>query len=226
METLPNEIILEIFNYIQKITDKRQFLRTCSLYNKLTKVSMCDFESNYTLPDFNHEAYYMGVAKFTLELCHDGYFKLIPERYINNKNRNLIRCLSYYNNLGLLQLAKEKGCKISNANPRHYYKNLGECKYDSDELTCGFAAQNGHLSILKFLIDNNCRYRYTICIKAIKNGHLDVLKYLFGKFGKLGTMLYIFALNTRHIEIIKWFEEVDCNGERLHMYDDDMEKVD
>ena len=40
METLPHEIVLEIFNNIQKITDKRQFLRTCKTYNNITKQLM------------------------------------------------------------------------------------------------------------------------------------------------------------------------------------------
>ncbi len=208
METLPNELILLIFNNILKITDKRQFLKTCTLYNKSTKKLMCEFESNYKVPDFSHESNYIGVEKFTLELCHDGYFNLIPDHYINYNNKNLIMYLSYYNNLKLLQLAKEKGCKISNAIPYRYYKMLGEHDFGNDGFTCEFVAKNGNLSILKFLIDNGCKYNYNTLIHATKNGHLDVLKYLFEKIpNKYDNLLYNIAKANRHIEIIKWFEE-------------------
>ena len=32
MNKLPNELILIIFDNIEKITDKRQYLKTCKLY--------------------------------------------------------------------------------------------------------------------------------------------------------------------------------------------------
>ncbi len=228
METLPNELILEIFNYILKITDKRQFSKTCILYNKLTKVSICDFELNNKYPDFNHELNYVGMEKFTLELCHDGYFNLIPERYINNNNKNLIRCLSYYNNLEMLQLAKEKGCNINKTTNRDivFYRTFGDCDFIGDEWTCALVAQNGHLSILKFLNDNNCRWNFNTCILATVGGHLDVLKYLREKYGRFSEILYNIALTNGHIEIIKWFEEIDSDGKWAHIYDGDMEKVD
>ncbi len=228
MEMLPNELIILIFDLISKITDKRHFLRTCILYNKLTKISMYNFESKYKLPDFSHELNYIGVEKFTLELCHDSYLNLIPDRYINDNNKNLIRCLSYYNHLPMLELVKEKGCRISKIIifSRIFYSTIGECDFAGDEWTCAFAAQNGNLSILKFLSNNNCRWNYNTCILATINGHLDILKYLYDKFGKLDKMLYNIALTKGHFEIIKWFEEIDCDGKYVHIYESDMEKVD
>jgi hypothetical protein len=34
MESIPNEIVLVIFEYIRGITNKRRFIRTCKTYNK------------------------------------------------------------------------------------------------------------------------------------------------------------------------------------------------
>ncbi len=220
METLPNELIIEIFNYILKITDKRHFLRTCILYNKLTKDLMCNFESNYKIPYFPKLKY--SVEKFTLELCHDGYFELIPERYINSDNKHLVRCLSSYNNLSLLQLAKEKGCKISKITKHHYDEygididNYNNYIYDAQ--TVVLVARNGHLAILKFLINNDCEWNNsTTCKIAVENNHLDILKYLYEDCYKLDKTLYDIALTKGHIEIVKWLEEIDCDIEYTHI---------
>ncbi len=109
MNTLPNEIIILIFELISKITDKRHFLRTCILYNNITKVSMYEYE----IPDFYGKLKY-SVQKFTLELFHDGYFGLIPKCYITPTNISLVKCLTYYDNvpLFLIELAEEKKCII------------------------------------------------------------------------------------------------------------------
>ncbi len=40
MDTLPNELILIIFNQINGLQDKKKFLRTCNTYNNLTKKIM------------------------------------------------------------------------------------------------------------------------------------------------------------------------------------------
>ncbi len=216
MDILPDELIIFIFNSMSKITDKRQFLRTCILYKNLTKISMYDFESEYKIPDFNKLNY--SVEKFTLELCHDGYFNLIPEHYININNVILIRCLSYYNNLPLLQLAKEKGCKISNASTC-YYVPLCDHYTKIEEWTCALVAKNGHLSILKFLIDNDCKWNYNACAYAIENGHLDVLKYLYQNGCKMDKSLYNIALSKGYVEIIKWFEEIGFGSNDFYVKD-------
>ena len=37
LASLPNELILLIFDNILLITDKRQFLKTCTMYNKIKR---------------------------------------------------------------------------------------------------------------------------------------------------------------------------------------------
>jgi len=50
-------------------------------------------------------------------------------------------------------------------------------KYISDEWTCAAAAQGGHLEVLKFLRENNCRWNKWVCLAAAKQGHLELLKW-------------------------------------------------
>ena len=105
---IPNELIITIFNFIEKITDKRQFLKTCKLYNNLTKglitnLNECELEyfKKRNIIAETPKMYYSHylsirdycVERFTIELCYDGYFDMIPISYFNNNNEVLIRLL-------------------------------------------------------------------------------------------------------------------------------------
>ena len=49
----------------------------------------------------------------------------------------------------------------------------------SDFLTATWAAENGHLHILEYLVERKYdKYNEDACREAAKNGHLDCLKYL------------------------------------------------
>ncbi len=84
MDTIPDEIIILIFDAIQKITDKRQFLRTCIKYNTLNNKSIHKYEQNYRVKYYKINRY--CVEKFTIELCQDSYFDMIPLSYIIPSN--------------------------------------------------------------------------------------------------------------------------------------------
>ncbi len=131
MDKLPPELVLLIFNSIELITDKRQFLKTCKNYNMITKESMKNYEDNYTVKGFNMSRIH-SVYKFTLELCHDKYFDKIPTSYINPKNPVLIEALVTFNCQSLFNVAKENNCNLINV--------------------CYFAAKNGNLDILKWVM--------------------------------------------------------------------------
>ena len=49
MDSIPNELIILIFDLILLITDKRQFLKTCLHYNKLLKQTFLQYEQNYKI---------------------------------------------------------------------------------------------------------------------------------------------------------------------------------
>jgi hypothetical protein len=84
MDSLPNEIIAHIFFDIEKITDKRQFIKTCLLFNGLLNKFILEL-SNKFIEKFKHDNsrtfwnYMINehvctycVEKFSMELCCDG----------------------------------------------------------------------------------------------------------------------------------------------------------
>ncbi len=142
MDALPNEIILIIFDSIKLITDKRQFLRTCVNYNKITKCKMETFEKNYFIKGFDKIGNYC-VEKFTLELCHDRYFDMIPNSYINPDNTILIKALVRFNCIKILEMAKNNGCDL---------KSVGS-----------FASYYNNSDVIKWIIDN-VNKRMFICV--------------------------------------------------------------
>ncbi len=189
MEQLPNEIILLIFDNIKLITDKRHFLKTCNKYNLITKQSFYNYEKNYKVKHFKKIERYC-VEKFTLELCHDKYFEMIPERHIIADNIILIHALASFNCLPLLKLAKENGCNL-------FY-------------VCKHAAFNGNIEILKWAKEIGCELTPQYIIYTIENGHLDALKwiqsnYKTGKF--LITRLCDYSAFYGQLDILKWAHE-------------------
>ncbi len=191
MNQLPNELILEIFNHIQKITDKRQFLKTSKIYNEITKQSMFNYEVNYNYSYFPHPNNYC-VEKFTVELCHDSYFNLIPDHYISISNELLVRCLSYYNDVSLLELCKLKGCKL-------YW-------------TSENGASGGHIPVLEWCKKNKCNMKF-VPYYGIMNGHVHVLKWLQnnGYDFKNSFQLYNYAIQSGHLKVLKFLHEIGCN---------------
>ncbi len=219
MDLLPNEIIILIFDSISKITDKRHFLRTCVLYNNLTKISMLQYEKNYKIKNFEKIDKYC-VGKFTLELCHDSYFDIIPDHYIVPKNSMLITCLAYYNNLPLLELAKEKGCPISTRESVNYAIKamFGDIEGKNELLLSKNIIEKGYLPILKFLNENghNIIDGLSSYSDAAKNNHLEILKYFHEikpLTGFTHFLAYDSARNEGNTDIIKWLEEIKCDIE-------------
>ncbi len=151
LASLPNELIIIIFNFIEKITDKRQFLKTCKLYNNLTKELIKNAENKfienyrrhgngvvniyYNLYILYHQRNIYCMEKFTLELCYDSYFDMIPKLYFNKNNRQLVTLLVRYGKLDLLKFAIKNGCLL--------HRNTWE-----------IADFYGHLDILKWAKEN------------------------------------------------------------------------
>ncbi len=202
MNLLPNELILEIFNHIQKITDKRQFLKTCNYYNNLTKQLVLNFESYYFINYFGHKYNYKNeycIEKFTLEICCDEYFDMLPKSYINKNNKIILVALATFNCVKLLELALDNGCSA--------YSSWGEkCDNDADSI-CEFAALNGHIEILKWAISKfNKRILYDsiACSGAALGGHLETLKWLREHGFQWDMYACSFAVICGQLEILQW----------------------
>ncbi len=223
MDLLPNELIIVIFNFIKLITDKRQFLKTCIHYNNLTKQAMLNYEHNYNIPHFIYENNYC-VEKFTLELCHDGYFNLIPDHYINKYNYIITRCSAYFNNVSLLELAKSKDCclsRIFGVGALEYGALAGHISvldwcvknnFDKDVL-CSFSIQYGHLHVLKWLQEHGFEFNRTkpwLCNNAADNGQLEILKFAREIGCPWNIHTYRYALKSGNEELIKYLVDNGC----------------
>ncbi len=227
MYTLPNDMIILIFDSMKLITDKRQFVRTCSRYNNLTKKSMEFYDENYAKQIYKQMFKYGMVDvtkncmdKFTLELSHDKYFNMIPRRYITSTNSVIVTASAYFGNIKLLD--KLKNTYIA---PK------------LDDTMCELAAKNGQLDVLKWA--NGCDVSEKLCNNAAKRGHFDVLKWLYinnrlrtyvlceyvAKGGHLPILIWCHALNLDeydsggicseaakygHLHVLKWAHENGC----------------
>ncbi len=195
MNLLPNELIIIIFEYIQKITDKRQFLKTCKTNNKITKESMLNYEDSYEIKHFDYWRNYCA-EKFTLELCHDSYFNMIPDHYINKLNAVVMPCAAYYNNILLLDLCNLRNCCID------YYLSSG----------INYFVLGGHISILEWCIQNNYYIHYGT-YNAIRGGHIHVLKWLQShKYNPNFECDWWCdkAIYYGHLNILKFLREIGC----------------
>ncbi len=218
LTSLPNELIIIIFEFIKLITDKRQFLKTCKTYNNLTKQSFVNYEKNYNIKNFTYKNNYC-VEKFTLELCHDGYFNLIPEHYMNKYNTAIMTCLAYYNNVSLLEVAKSKGCYTSSvpdyAALAGHIPVLDWC-YENEcniYFVCGFGIQGGHLHVLKWLQEHKYEFNTKspmMCNNIVQRGHLEILKFARGIGCPWNSATYDYALKYGNEELIKWVIDNGC----------------
>jgi hypothetical protein len=246
MQSLPDEIIVVICNYIQKITDKRKFIQTCKRVNNLTKmviqIAELDLEAICNNPKismdlekrkFTQLSYTTehSVEKFTLELCYDSYFNLIPKTYLKSNNLIIVRASAIYGQITLLKEAIKNGCKLCRQKDESYSSillnicnyavisgNLNMVKYailhgcSPDNRTCISAAEYGHLHILKFLEGYGYKYKNMFaCDAAALHGNLKMLKWLINNNYPLEEGICGSAACGGHINIIKWLmKNWDC----------------
>jgi hypothetical protein len=200
MDTLVNDILLIIFNYILKITDKRSFLRVCKTINILTKNDIKIAEKQ-----FNNK--YSNIyedncpEKFIVELYYDGYVKINENEYKKLMSKRSIYLrgtkLSRYvkmivaaNNNELLELAICNGYRIGwDPSIIDFAVLLGRIDIliclNNNKLcfvntnTIGLAAASGHLEVVEWLLNTkNCNLSYLNLCDAAKYGHLNIVKYI------------------------------------------------
>ncbi len=232
MNKLPNELILIVFDFIEKITDKRQFLRTCKLYNTITKRLFKCTENDFWVNYFERTNYNFCknfdycVENFTLELCYDSYFDRIPIRYFNRNNSSLMVLLVKHGQLDLLKFAINNNCSLNfnTSTMAAYYGHLDvliwarDMGCDWSSRVCAHAAQNGHLDILKWARDNGCRWDTTTCAFAAQNGHLNILKWARENGCDWNENTCIYAERNGHLKVLKWAIENGCVNGHLYAY--------
>jgi len=187
MDKLPDKVILQLFNAIELITDKRQFTQVNKRINTVTNKSMQWIINYFMTDDFRMINKYC-IEKFTLELCHDKYFDKLPISYLNPKNTIIVPALAASGNLELLKIAVNNGCEFDkercimlaskNGNLdilKWLVKNNG-CVLNDD--ICSSAAYGGQIHILKWLKKHGCNWNADTCKAALENDKLDVLLWM------------------------------------------------
>ncbi len=236
LASLPNELIIIIFNYIKKITDKRQFLKTCKLHNTLLKgliMEMSESELDYLMVDINNVDYVRRVIyyydylkkrdycveKFMMELCYDSYFDMIPLSYItgNMNNATIIKLFIKYGKLELLKLIVNeefsyiRPCLLAaESGSLDILMWLTENKYIWDNRICAIAALNGHFDIIKWARVNNYSWDMT-CSYAAKKGHLEIIKWVRANGGDWDKNVCSNAAEFGHLNVLKWARENGCD---------------
>ena len=226
---LPNELIITIFNFIEKITDKRQFIKTCKLHNSLlkhliTNMNECEldyFRGNYNSVDIQEKELYHDiylkkrnycVEKFMMELCYDGYFNMIPLSYLTKNINNivLIKLLIKYGKEDLLQIVIDG---------------------ISEELQIiELAIESGHLNILIWAINNGYGWTTYASSIAALNGHLNILiwakenitgwngprmDYVMTGGGGFISDICRSAAEGGQLHVLKWARNNGCDWDRL-----------
>ncbi len=164
------ELQLIIFDFLL-ITDKRQLLRTCKYFNNITKTTMAKYNSEYS------------VEKFTIELCNDKYFDMIPEYYIIPSNHVIIELLSINGLIPLLELSKNARCDLF--------------------FVPQFAAKVGNIEVLEWCIVNNIIIDILACNATVGNNQLIAIQFLIDKKYDFNTQGYAVAALNGHIESLE-----------------------
>ena len=85
-----------------------------------------------------------------------------------------------------------------------------DCPWDDE--TCYFAAQFGHLNVLKWCRDNGCPWDERTCAAAAENGHLEVLQWcrLPVNACRWDKNTCRCAARNGHLEVLQWCRKHGC----------------
>ena len=82
-----------------------------------------------------------------------------------------------------------------------------------NEETCAFAAQGGHLEVLKYLHEKGCPWNEETCNAAAFEGHLDVLKYAHEHECPWHDMTCGYAAEAGHLAVLVYAHVNGCDFE-------------
>ncbi len=199
MNTLPPELITIIVTYIQKITDKRQFTQTCITYNNITKSIIQNQKLKLEIKYFSYPNNYCK-EQFILELCNDSYFNKIPDHYLTTANENVVKALTIYGQIELLEKAIENGSYL--------FKEIGNYEYNDYDFeydnSCAHAVMGGNIDMLTFVRLCGCEWDGTTFECAAKYNHLHILKFLKKHKCEISNYASVHVAENGNIEMMKW----------------------
>ena len=233
MESLPREL-KEIILAILPIPDKRNLTRCNSMLNKINiRLYQDEFIkmicNTKFLCDDRDPKRITKIEQYTLEMIYYGYDRLIPERYICNKNKLLYKYPKLYfycgaNNYSgiakiLINCNKKNTIEITHGSA--YGGHLGLLKWASkngcgwNNVTCMCAALSGQIEILKWARYNGCDWDKYTCACAALNGHLEVLKWARDNGCDWDGSICRSAAFYGHLEVLKWACDNGCDQDIL-----------
>jgi F-box domain len=92
----------------------------------------------------------------------------------------------------------------------HDYIYRARAPSEHDIITGIAAAQHGHLSILRWMIDNNYPVESGICSYAAESGDLEMVKYLVTKGYHLTQKIVTRAIKSGNILLLEWLLNHGC----------------
>ena len=75
---------------------------------------------------------------------------------------------------------------------------------------CEYAAQEGHLGVLRWARQNGCPWNEETCAYAARGGHLEVLLWARLEGCPWNEWTCAYAARGGHFEVLKWARESDC----------------
>jgi hypothetical protein len=156
----------------------------------------------------------------TLEVAWEHYPWGTYEYEMEDETDETYFCekVAYTNKLELLKWAREeKKCEWSEGtiDAAALQGNLEMVKYcvanecPINEIACAFAADKGHLEILKYLHEEaKAPWGASTAIWAAENGHLHILEYLVErKYDKYDGVACTWAAEKGHLDCLKYLHE-------------------
>ncbi|CAL6320654.1 unnamed protein product [Bathycoccus prasinos] len=142
----------------------------------------------------------------TLEVAREHYPWGTYEYEMEDETDETYFCekVAYTNKLELLKWAREeKKCNLEMVK----YCVANECPIN--EIACAFAADKGHLEILKYLHEEaKAPWGASTAIWAAENGHLHILEYLVErKYDKYDGVACTWAAEKGHLDCLKYLHE-------------------
>ena len=86
-------------------------------------------------------------------------------------------------------------------------------KFDWNEWTINAAAENGHLHIVTYCMEQKCPRDSLTCACAAKSGHLDILKYLHENGAPWNSWTCYYARENNHLECLVYALDNGCEND-------------
>jgi hypothetical protein len=204
MDSLPNELIKVTSEFLIKITDNRNFARSCILFNLLLKERIKMMQNKYMYSYFERIINYNTPLEFDTinyslaELCYDKYFHLVSNSHLDKHNLEIVKILSFYGTVDLLKYVTGE--------------NLNDFGEMHDLNFCCRASISNNSDLLKYAINQNCVPYGQVYKNIAFHGNLELFKWLKINVASLQWDIYTCseaALNG-HFELLKWIRQNGC----------------